>query len=605
MRLLTSRAPWPLRWHLAALIACVLIPVMAFSSYVMLQLADRVRDIAERRLLRTARAMSASIDGEFWATTRALETLAESNALANGDLEGFASEARRVLRSRPTWMTVILASPEGEQLVNLAAQPKEALGKVVDPASLQEVVQTRSAQVGRLLKGQRHAHWGFPIRIPILRDGQVRYVLSAVLAPAGLQGVLGVPDDPDLSELTRTVVDPNYIVAFRSRNPEAFIGVKATEQYQKETAKRTEGLFPSTTLDGIPSYVAFTRSQAGWYASVIVPREVLDGPRRRSSIALIVSAILAVLFSIGGASIFLRRVARGMGSVASASEALVRGEIPHVAPLSIAELDRLGRSLTQSAKLLRERAEERDRHLAQAQAAVRSRDEFLSLASHELRTPLTSLQLHAKMVERELGRRGEVERSRVERLVEQTHKQVGRLARLVDDMLDISRIAAGKLSIQLEPMDLSAVAQEVAGRMSPHLREAGCELTVDAPEPVEGNWDRYRLEQVLTNLLSNAARYGGCTPVEVSVRRLGEAAEVRVVDHGPGIAVEDRERVFQKFERAEGIRKASGLGLGLFIVREIAQMHGGSVRVEGHPGQGAIFVVTLPIVAKAMDVSAA
>jgi signal transduction histidine kinase len=161
-------------------------------------------------------------------------------------------------------------------------------------------------------------------------------------------------------------------------------------------------------------------------------------------------------------------------------------------------------------------------------------------------------------------------------------------------MLDISRIATGKLALERETFDLAEMARETVAKLALQLAAARCEVSVQAEEPVIGAWDRHRLEQVLTNLLTNAARYGAGAPVEVSVRRHEHQAELRVKDHGRGIAPADQERIFHKFERAVNGNEVSGLGLGLFIVRELVDMHGGSVHVLSAPGQGATFTVVLP-----------
>jgi signal transduction histidine kinase len=258
-------------------------------------------------------------------------------------------------------------------------------------------------------------------------------------------------------------------------------------------------------------------------------------------------------------------------------------------------VDRLGQSLERSAGLLRQHEEEEQRARAELEAAVRARDEFLSLASHELKTPLTSLMLQTQLLQQRQQRGEQLPAESVQRVLGQTVRQTQRLARLVNDMLDISRLSAGKLALETETFDLAELASDVVAKLSPQMSEARCDVSVQAAEPVVGTWDRYRLEQVLTNLLTNAARYAAGKPVEVSVRRLGNRAELRVRDHGRGIAQEDQERIFHKFERAVGSREVSGLGLGLFIVREIVEMHGGTVRVESEPGLGAVFSVGLPM----------
>ncbi|MFL5814211.1 MAG: ATP-binding protein, partial [Bdellovibrionia bacterium] len=229
--------------------------------------------------------------------------------------------------------------------------------------------------------------------------------------------------------------------------------------------------------------------------------------------------------------------------------------------------------------------------------ALQSRDEFLSIASHELKTPLTSLHLEAQIARRRLAKDESkaVEMPWIGKLVNQTDKSILRLTRLVDDMLDVSRIATGKLSLQMETFDLCELAQEIADRMQAQVQAAGTTLTLMCCEPVSGNWDRFRIEQVITNLLTNAIRYGHGSPIELSVSRNRDQAVLSVRDHGPGILPENMERIFQRFERGAAGSGISGLGLGLFICREIIERHGGHIFVESEQGKGATFKVLLPL----------
>ena len=235
--------------------------------------------------------------------------------------------------------------------------------------------------------------------------------------------------------------------------------------------------------------------------------------------------------------------------------------------------------------------------------AIRARDEFLSIASHELRTPLTCLKLRLESRQRRLQHRDPTVFSfeQLDRSINQDMKQVDRLTRLIEDMLDLARINTGKLSLQPEPCDLRELVDEVNERLLDALRAAGCDVSVRSPSiPVRGRFDRFRIEQVYVNLLTNAARYAPGAPVRVELslqHRAGGGtpdAVVRVTDTGPGIALENQERIFHRFERAAAGSNVSGMGLGLYIARQIVQAHQGSLRVESTPGEGASFVITLP-----------
>jgi signal transduction histidine kinase len=229
--------------------------------------------------------------------------------------------------------------------------------------------------------------------------------------------------------------------------------------------------------------------------------------------------------------------------------------------------------------------------------AVQARDEFLSVASHELNTPLTSLKLQVQSLTRTLARGDTtvLTPEKVARTAERTDRQLRRLSRLVSDLLDVSRIHANKLKLMLEPVDLRELVADVVDRTSAEFTRAGVRLDI-APSPkIVGLWDRSRLEQVLINLLSNALKYGAGKPVRVEVKWDGERARLAVVDQGLGLREEDRARIFERFERAISANEASGLGLGLYIAREVVQAHGGDISVESRLGEGSTFAVTLPL----------
>ncbi|NMO18422.1 PAS domain S-box protein [Pyxidicoccus fallax] len=232
----------------------------------------------------------------------------------------------------------------------------------------------------------------------------------------------------------------------------------------------------------------------------------------------------------------------------------------------------------------------------EAQEAVAARDTFLGVASHELNTPLTSLKLNLQSLQRAVEKlpAEAVPREGLGAKFQSVHRQVGRLASLIRELLDISRITAGKLKLEPEPLDLAEMAREAASRAAEDAAKAGCELRLSVPGPVEGTWDRLRLDQVLQNLLSNALKYGHGRPVDMELEEDGDTVTLRVRDRGIGIAPEDQSRLFQKFQRVASERHYSGFGLGLWIVKQVLDAMGGTIRVESALGQGATFTVTLP-----------
>lgn len=235
---------------------------------------------------------------------------------------------------------------------------------------------------------------------------------------------------------------------------------------------------------------------------------------------------------------------------------------------------------------------------ADAQRSIAQREEFISIASHELRTPLTPLKMQLELLKRHLPAEGFDPGARSARLfqhLESSERQLRRLERLVENLLDVSRAGSGRFDLARDELDLVGVVRDVLSTHENELARRGCRVTFDAPAPVYGLFDRLRMEQVVTNLLTNAMKFGPGAPIEMQLTEDDDTAVLLVCDRGPGIAEADRERIFERFERAASVRHFEGMGLGLYITREIVERHGGSIRVEGEPGEGATFVVTVPL----------
>ena len=229
----------------------------------------------------------------------------------------------------------------------------------------------------------------------------------------------------------------------------------------------------------------------------------------------------------------------------------------------------------------------------EAEIAVRQRDEFLSIAAHELKTPLTSLSGQAQLALRRLKRSGEIDPARIKRTIEIIAGQSNRLAMLLNQLLDVSRLEAGKLALAQEPTDLTALVSGIVSVVQPSTDQHQLRLT--APPELTAHVDPLRFEQVVTNLLDNAIKYspkGG--DIEVTLAQPApDIVELTVRDHGLGIPPGQQARIFERFYQAHTNDHASGLGLGLFICRQIVELHGGQITAE-HPADGVRFRVHLP-----------
>ena len=257
-------------------------------------------------------------------------------------------------------------------------------------------------------------------------------------------------------------------------------------------------------------------------------------------------------------------------------------------PLIVATFLALAAVTAERSELLRrEQAARRE-----AERAVQARDDFLAVAAHELATPLTPLQLELENLHRSLGAAALT--PGVQKRLDRASRQTARLARLTERLLDVSRLATGKLTLEPTTFDFSEVVGEVVEEFRGEGTRAGAEITLAAPAAVVGHWDRLRSAQIVSNLLSNAIKYGGGKPIVVEVCESAEGVELRVTDHGSGIDAASMPRIFDRFERAAPERRRGGLGLGLYVAREIVEAHGGEIRVVSKLDSGSTFTVTLP-----------
>ncbi len=268
------------------------------------------------------------------------------------------------------------------------------------------------------------------------------------------------------------------------------------------------------------------------------------------------------------------------------------------------DLFRQSKAMKQQVEALEQSRREQEALLQQLQAtqneleqAVRMRDDFMSIVAHEVRTPLNGLILETQLRKMHLARGNAAAFSldKMHAMVDRDERQIKSLIRLIEDMLDISRIRTGKLSIRPSRFDLAQLVRGLVENFAPQVEAAQSSLTLEADEPVEGNWDEFRIEQVVSNLLTNALRYGARSPVHVRVYTCDGEARVEVRDHGIGISEDNQRRIFQQFERVSASHVAAGLGLGLFISEQIVTAHGGSISVDSRIGEGALFRVGLPL----------
>jgi signal transduction histidine kinase len=537
-----------LRSHLAFIVLGAVLPGALLTGVIVWRTQTANRVVLEHRLVDAARVDAATLDREFNGTVRVLQTLAQSPALDRGDLATFWIEANRGLRTQPGWFAVILLAPDGQQLVHTDIPFGEPLRRATEPESLRQVLATGQPSVGPLAPGQRDPKLRFPIRVPVQRDGALRYVLTAMLEPESLTGVIHSAL-PETEEWTRAIVDPGFRIAARSRNGEQFVGRPITAAGRERILNPPPVPFEGTSLDGEQLYSAMQRSHYGWTTSVSVPAAVLDGPVKASLLAIVSGTLVLVLGGLLSVLFVSRRVA-GDYSVA----------------------------------------------LQRAEEASRAKDQFLAALGHELRNPLAPALTALELMKLKGGTSLQRERDVIER-------QISHMKRLVDDLLDVSRLTRGKVDLVAHRFELRVAVDRALDMARPLLTAQQHELRLDVPATgLLLDADEDRIVQVLVNLLTNAARY---TPphghISVTAQTSNRTVTIACEDDGPGVPAAVVPTIFEPFAQGPRTldRQEGGLGLGLALARSLTELHGGALAHTPVVPHGSRFTVTLPLAAGA------
>ncbi len=584
----------PLRHLLILLTAIGLLPLALLGIWSIHVASEYRQREQERAMLDLSRALSSAVDAELDSTVASLSTLAHASALMEGDIRGFYELARAHAQSQPEWLGVFLADDIGRTLFRTTTPFGAPTGEPADPPSLRLALSLHRPVVGGIVRG-KGGRAAVPVRIPVTDNRGHSYVLSAVIRPDRIVHVFERQRAP--SDSVMGAIDAYGRIVARSKNQDLFVTQPITPGLQALMRRQgPEGAGATHTKEGDPVTTAYSSlSRYGWTVIVNSPATglrtaFLQGVGTYAagvgiSLAICIALAYWLSWRIVAAFNHLRRAAAAVGAGRPFS-------VPHS---RIRELGRMGRALEAAGHQRARHELERSRLLAsledaleQARRAGQAKDEFLAVLGHELRNPLSPIVASLDLMDMrdEPG-------ARRERAI--MRRQVTHLKRLVDDLLDVSRIASGKLNLHLRPLDLAETVRHTVAALP------GMPITLEAPDALWIEGDDSRLVQVLNNLLSNAARFGG-TATHVSLAADGDAglARLTVEDNGIGMDASLLSRVFEPFYQAPQplARRTGGLGLGLAIVRKIVELHGGSISASSPgPDQGSRFDVLLPLAA--------
>ncbi|MDB5745652.1 MAG: hybrid sensor histidine kinase/response regulator [Massilia sp.] len=579
-----------LRRLLILLSAIGLLPLAALGLWSLHTASGYQQREQDRSMIDLARALSSAVDAELDGTVATLASLARAPSMGAGDLKAFYGSAREQVAAQPEWLTVILADASGKVLFRTASPLSAPGGPGADPESLQQLLAVQKPLVGHVARGPR-GRPAFPVRVPVRDDAGRLYVLTAVVRPDRILGVLKRQRVPEGSVIS--ISDSLGSIVARSKDHDNRVaGPPSPSLVQLIRGAAPEGVGSTVNLEGDPLASAYTRvSRYGWTVAVGVPKPAIGAGATQYGWGLAAS----LLACIGIASLLSNRITRAVGRLQQGASALGAGQTVAIAPSRIREIDVMAGALEAAAKQRSAHEQERSRLLASLEEALaasrdagRVKDEFLAMLGHELRNPLSpivaALDLMDLRDERASGRERAIMR-----------RQVSHLKRLVDDLLDVSRIATGKMQLDRRPLNFAEVVRQVVSA------RPGLPIELATPGAAWVLGDESRLAQVLSNLLSNAERFGnGSTRVALTLR--AGWVELEVSDRGIGMRPELLARIFEPFYQApqQLARGTGGLGLGLAIVRKIVELHDGRVAAHSDgPGKGSRFVVELPLTAAA------
>jgi len=581
-----------IRSHLLVLALGSVLPVLAFAVFVTALMVEREQRTFATATIERLRSTMATIDADILGHEATLRALAGLRSLEAGDINAFRADLRRLLPTQPNWSTITLATPDGEQLLNARTPDGNPVNRRAgDPGTVERAVRTQALAVGNLRIGRASKEPGITIALPVVRNNAPQYVLTAFIRTDEFLRILR---DQRIGEgWVSGLVDTTGRYIARVPAPP---GEFASDGFLAQIAKASEGWYRGPNKEGRDSFSAhITSPLTGWSIGLGIPsEEVLAGATRT---AWLMSAGMALMIALAGllAMWLSRRVSQPVDAIARRAQAIASGEYLPVDAneARIAELEGVTRALNDAAAAVRERERLLKREKQLLQEADRAKDAFLAMLGHELRNPLAALTSASDLLER-VPHDSEL----AHRLRSILKRQTRHMTRLIEDLLDVSRLVAGKLQLKKERFELGEVVRSVLITWDASGRSGRDRIRTDiAHACVEA--DRSRVEQILSNLVENALKFSPAH-TQVTVRVRSEAADsvLEVVDEGSGLSPEMLEAAFDLFVQGQQgpARESGGLGIGLALARRLAELQGGSISVTSEKGRGATFTVRLPAV---------
>jgi len=593
------RRPISIGRRLVLLVLVTAVPLIAFFAAVLLWHSRNEQVLLRQQGVRAAEVAVQSVDHELATTIAALQVLTNSLALAKEDYARFYEKAKSaggILRDS----VIVVYDREGHRIMSTAFPYGKTLPRREDMSPLSPPFTTRRPHVSPLFKSDFDGHGAIAVIVPVIVEDSVRNVVVAGIRPSRLSELLmaGLPPD-----WTATVLDQNGLVIGATEGAPELVGSRANPELWSRMHRKigSAGILDGLTEEGEAVMVTFGRSQlSGWSVVVDIPPAAVSGDLHQSLrlIAAVASAVLG--FALLLAWWAGRRIARPVTDLQDMAMAMERGELVRSTTTGVEQFDRLSGALEHAAGAIHERETKLSASLQALRLAhdelregQAKKDRFIATLAHELRNPLAPVRTGVQILSQSPS--AEV----ASRTLTMMERQLSHMVRMIEDLLDVSRIAGDRLSLRREHAVLQKLIAQAVEGVEPQVRAGGQELVLELPEePVLAYVDPTRVSQVITNLLQNATKFSAAgDSIRLSMSVEAGVADIRIADSGIGLAPESLDRIFELFYQVPGAHEpmSSGLGIGLSLSRRLVELHGGELTAHSEGvGRGATFVVRLP-----------
>jgi signal transduction histidine kinase len=580
---------------LALTITVTLVPVVVFFAAPLSRLVEAERDAGVRTMQEAARATSLAVDAQWYEVIGLVRATSNSSKLESNQMTAFGGKARSLVEGRSAYL--VLFDQDGRQLINTSVPTDTTLPdtRTFSAARIAAVLAGDQPVISNLLRapgaGRHVVALEFPVRFPDGRHYVISYGFDAALLAQAL------PPPADGRAVFRIYDRDGRLI--QSNHLPTGAGSLAPPAIAEAIRNGDSGL----VLTGDGTYTVLARSAlSGWWIAMSETTEKVDGTAKRTVLLSGLGLALALALAIATAWALSDRIAKAIAKTSAAARAMGAGGGGPPQRSGIDELDNLEESVYQANRLLTEAALERERLLVQSQQARevadaqnRAKDEFLAMLGHELRNPMAPISMAAHLLSMP-----NLDQARLRHAGQVIGRQVEHMNRLVNDLLDVSRVTRGLISLERKPLTIQSIIASALEQASSIVEAGKHELVLETGD--EALWvsgDAIRLVQVMTNLLVNAVKYSPPgTRIVVRAAAEGDTLVLSVADNGTGIEPDLLPRIFDLF--SQGARRpdraAGGLGLGLALVRKIVELHGGTVSAYSEGvGKGSCFTIRLPM----------